>query len=129
MTSDHVTGRRAPVVLPEPLATLILTLVATRTGHAVIGAETITPWLFPGGRPGNPISASQMGQRLQGLDIQPATARSTALLQLATELPAAVLARTLGIHIGVAVAWQRAAAGDWTNYAAEVSRRAEQQEP
>jgi hypothetical protein len=83
------------------LATLILTLVATRTGHAVIGAETTTPWLFPGGRPGNPISASQMGQRLQGLDIQPATA----LLQLATELPAAVLARTLGIHIGVAVAW------------------------
>lgn len=113
----------APVVLPEPLATLILTLVATRTGHAVIGAPTTTPWLFPGGRPGHPVSAYQMGQRLRGLDIQPAIARSTALLQLATELPAAILARTLGIHIAVAVAWQRAAAADWTTYAAELARR------
>jgi hypothetical protein len=29
----------------------------------------------------------------------------------------------LGIHITVAVAWQRASAGDWTAYAAEISRR------
>jgi hypothetical protein len=29
----------------------------------------------------------------------------------------------LGIHISVAVAWQRASSGDWTAYAAEVSRR------
>jgi len=34
-------------------------------------------------------------------------------------LPAAILARQLGIHISVAVAWQRASSGDWTNYAAE----------
>lgn len=30
-------------------------------------------------------------------------------------------ARTLGIHITVAVKWQRAAAGDWAAYAADVS--------
>jgi hypothetical protein len=29
----------------------------------------------------------------------------------------------LGIHITVAVAWQRASSGDWTSYAADVSRR------
>jgi len=40
-----------------------------------------------------------------------------------TDLPAALLARMLGIHITVAVAWQRASSGDWTSYAAEVSRR------
>jgi hypothetical protein len=115
----------APVMLPEPLAALTLTLLATRAGHAVIGAQPTTPWLFPGGRPGHPVSAYQMGQRLRSLDIQPATARSTTLLQLAAELPAAILARTLGIHIAVAVAWQRAAAGDWTTYAADLSRRAD----
>lgn len=38
-------------------------------------------------------------------------------------IPAAILARMLGIHIHVAVHWQRASAGDWMNYAAEVSRR------
>jgi hypothetical protein len=53
----------------------------------------------------------------------PGPARSTALSQLATELPAALLARMLGIRIDVAVAWQRASAGDWTAYAADVSRR------
>jgi len=37
--------------------------------------------------------------------------------------PVAVLARMLGIHIDVAVAWQRASAGDWAAYAAQISRR------
>ncbi|MGW0807948.1 hypothetical protein [Nonomuraea sp. NPDC002799] len=50
-------------------------------------------------------------------------ARSTALFQLATELPAALLARMLGIHINVAVQWQRASSGDWMTYAADISRR------
>jgi hypothetical protein len=31
----------------------------------------------------------------------------------------------LGIHIKVAVAWQHVSAGDWTSYAADVSRRLE----
>ena len=55
--------------------------------------------------------------------MRPGQARSTALFQLATELPAAILARMLGIHIDVAVAWQHASAGDWMAYAADVSRR------
>ncbi|WP_371798624.1 hypothetical protein OG963_06340 [Streptomyces sp. NBC_01707] len=54
------------------------------------------------------------------LDVRGTTTRSTALFQLATELPAAVLARTLGVHITVAVKWQ-AASGDWPAYVADVS--------
>ena len=54
--------------------------------------------------------------------------RSTALFQLAIDLPAAILARMLGIHISVAVAWQRASSGDWMTYAADVSRRNEGRE-
>ncbi len=34
----------------------------------------------------------------------------------------------LGIHIKVAVAWQQAASADWTTYAADVSRRPNQQQ-
>ncbi|MEU4930679.1 hypothetical protein AB0G54_29945 [Streptomyces yokosukanensis] len=64
-----------------------------------------------------------MGRRLRKLGNRLAEARSTALFQLATELPAAFLTRTLGIDITVAVKWQRAAAGDWATYAAEISRR------
>ncbi|MGY4920552.1 site-specific integrase [Streptomyces sp. 900116325] len=111
-----------PVELPALVAELALQQVAARRSHAVLG-RTDSPWLFPGGQPGRPISAWAMGERLRKLGIRLAEARSTALFQLATELPAAVLARTLGIDITVAVKWQRAAAGDWAAYAAEVSRR------
>ncbi len=112
-----------PVVLPEPLASLVLQLAATRRGHAAIGDQGTSHWLFPGGQPGRPISAFQLAERLRQHDLHPGQSRSTALFQLATDLPAAILARMLGIHISVAVAWQRASSGDWTTYAADVSRR------
>ena len=114
---------REPIVLPDPLATLVRELVASRHGHATLGDQGNSPWLFPGGRPGRPISAEHLGERLRQLGLRPGQARSTALFGLATELPAALLARLLGIHISVAVAWQRASSGDWTSYAADYSRR------
>jgi hypothetical protein len=118
-----------PVVLPEPLGPLVLDLVATRRGHATLGELGTSPWLFPGGQPGRPISADRLNQRLHRHGIHAGPARSTALFQLATELPAAVIARMLGVHIKVAVQWQKAAGGDWTNYAADYSRRPTHQTP
>ena len=44
---------REPVVVPEPLAALLLSLLASRRGHAALGDEGTSPWLFPGGRPGH----------------------------------------------------------------------------
>jgi hypothetical protein len=114
---------REPILLPPPLDALVLKLLATRHGHAAIGDQRTSPWLFPGGQPGQPISAFQLAERLRQIGIYAGQSRSAALFQLATDLPAAVLARMLGIHIAVAVAWQRASAGDWATYAADVSRR------
>ncbi len=119
---------RVPIQLPEPVATLARTVVSNRKGHATIGALTPSPWLFPGGQPGRPISSARLTHRLNNLGICPNQARSTALFQLATEIPAAILARTLGIHTDVAVIWQRHSAGDWATYAAHVSRRTSSQE-
>jgi hypothetical protein len=96
-----------------------------RSVLVAIGDPGGSPWLFPGGRPGRALSAFRMAERLNQLGIHCARSRSAALFQLATELPAAVLAKMLGIHIAVAVSWQRARAGDWTAYAAEVSRRSQ----
>jgi uncharacterized protein YidB (DUF937 family) len=118
---------REPVVLPGPLDALALQAAATRRGHAALGDDGTSAWLFPGGRPGHPISADQLGERLRQIGIRCGQSRSAALFQLATDLPATVLARMLGIHISVAVQWQRASAGDWTAYAADVSRRTRQQ--
>jgi hypothetical protein len=128
VSGNEVTLRlgREPILLPEPLAGLILRLAATRRGHASTGDQGTSPWLLPGGRPGQPISPYRLSERLRQVGIHPGPSRSTALFQLATELPAAILARMLGIHIDVAVAWQKASSGDWMTYAANVSRRLEQ---
>jgi len=114
---------REPILIPEPLDQMVRELIETRAGHAAVGSHRESLWLFPGGRPGQHLSAFRMVERLRQLGVQASRARSAALFQLATELPAAILARTLGIHISVAAAWQRASAGDWTDYAAEISRR------
>jgi hypothetical protein len=76
--------------------------------------------VFPGGRPGQPIGGDRLGIRLQNIGLHPRQARSTALFALAAEIPAEIpaeiLARMLGIHVQVAVQWQRASAGDWMAY-------------
>ena len=113
----------APITLPEPVASLARQLLDGKRGHATTGAAGPSPWLFPGGQPGRPVSTGHLGQRLKDLGIHPGQARSTALFQLASELPAALLARMLGIHIDVATTWQRLSSGDWMAYAADVSRR------
>ena len=88
-------SRQSPVQLPEPVAELARVVTANRKGHASIGALTPSPWLFPGGQPGRPISTTQLTQRLNNL----------------------------GIHTDVAVTWQRLSAGDWATYTAEVTQR------
>ena len=114
---------RVPAELPEPVASIALAVAANRKGHATIGAAGPSPWLFPGGQPGLPVSGQRLTQRLDALGISPRQARSTALFQLAAEVPAAILARTLGVSTDVAVTWQRLSAGDWASYAAHISRR------
>jgi hypothetical protein len=132
LTTDQITitddGVRisfghTPIRLPHPIGELARTVIATRKGHATIGASTPSRWLLPGGQPGRPISTERLKHRLNRLGIRPNRARSTALFQLATEIPAAILARTLGISVNSAVCWQQISAGDWTSYAAEISRR------
>ncbi len=115
---------KVPITLPDQVADLALELMASQRGHATIGADATSPWLFPGGQPGRPISAGHLQQRLKALGAQPRQARGTALFELAAELPAALLARMLGIDVSAATAWQRISSGDWMAYAAEVSRRA-----
>lgn len=73
------------------------------------------------------VNSYRRTERLRHRALRTGDARPAALFQLSTELPAAPLARMLGLHITVTVAWQRAGAGDWTGYAAEVGRRPEKE--
>ena len=112
-----------PIVLPAPLDALVAGLAAGRRppGSSLLGVPS--PWLFPGRRPGSALTEDALAQRLHALGISPRQGRSTALFTLAADVPAAILAKTLGIHVQAAIQWQKISAGDWAAYAADVSRR------
>ena len=103
----------APVVLPGPLTGLVLDLVATRRASTIINAPGTTPWLFPrpAARPAH--HRRPLGQRLKQIGIQPGRDRSAALFDPRRRGPRRDARRLLAVHISVAVAWQRASAGDW----------------
>jgi hypothetical protein len=73
-------------------------------------------WLFPGGHPGTHASAG-LHRKLKRHGLPDADrSRVTALINLAADLPAPVLADLLGLHIQTATAWARHAGSDWTAY-------------
>lgn len=131
MTTDQVTPRdgevfvrfsRHDVPVPEPLGALLLQLIADGKSHIGIGSPTETRWLFPGGMPGRPITASRLADRLRTLGIPTQAGRRAALLDLAAQLPAAVLADLVNLHPTTAAKWMHQAGGDWNRYAAELAR-------
>jgi len=95
--------------------------LAGTSGHLV-------PWLFPGRKPGSALTEDALAQRLHALGISPRQGRSTALFTPGRRGPAAILANTLGIHVQAAIQWQKISGGDWTAYAADISRRGHAQE-
>jgi hypothetical protein len=112
-----------PIILPAPLDNLVAALAAGRRRPGSSLLDVPSPWLFPGRHPGTALTPDALGLRLHALGISPRQGRSTALLTLAAEVPAAILAKTLGIHVQVAIQWQKISAGDWAAYAADISRR------
>lgn len=125
-TTDDGTGTRLllgelPITLPEPLDRFVNELVSQRRGYAAVTA-TQNPWLFPGGRSGQHLSPQRMGHRLRSIGITPRLARNTAVIDLAGELPAAVIAKLLGFNIKRAAAWNIEAGNTNPKYAASLAR-------
>jgi len=108
-----------PVLLPPALARLISQLTAAATPVAILGGRgSLTTWLFPGQVPGRHLAVNGLARQLNDHGIQARTARSAALINLASDLPAAILADLLGMHVNTAVRWSRRAKRDWTGYLA-----------
>lgn len=135
MTTEQVQRHRDPdtvslrfgahaITVPEPLAGLLNRLVDVGRSHGGVGSPTTSPWLFPGHLPGRPITPSRLGERLRTLGVRALPGRRATLLQLAAEVPAAVLADLLHLTPGTATRWTRDAAGDWSRYAAELANDA-----
>jgi hypothetical protein len=121
---DHLTVRfgSCDITVPEPLAGLLTDLLDSGRRYVGIGTpSTPSRWLFPGHLPGRPITPSRLGERLRILGVRALPGRRATLLQLAAEVPAAVLADLLHLHPGTATRWTRDAGGDWSRYAASLA--------
>ncbi len=116
IADDRTTVRfgTTPIDVGEPLASHLRQLVATRRWTTAARIPDPPAWLFPGA-PGRCLSPNHLARRLRAIGVDTAS-RRTALLQLCGELPAAVIADLLGIHIGTAIAWSCAAGGSWAEY-------------
>lgn len=128
LTTDHITHASDKIairfgnddlVLPDALGQLTLAL-RDRRGRAALGNQT-RPWLFPGGAPGRHITANSLQLRLKGVGVILRAARNAAMLQLAAEIPAPVLADLFHLHPVSAARLIKTARGDWTSYVGQRS--------
>jgi len=117
--ADRVTIRlgSSPIELPEPLATYVRELVAERQPFPRKVQIRLDPgWLLVGANPGRPISQGALAAHLRRHGVRPARHRPAALYQLASDMPAALVADLLGISPGTANIWARLAGRSWNAY-------------
>ncbi len=106
-----------PTPVPEPFAALLRQLRAARPNMNT-AANPDSPWLFPGGRAGEPLNPSTIRHRFQALQIPTTQARTAAFRQLVLQAPAPVIADALGYHANTAQRHHAEAGGTWHRYPA-----------
>lgn len=104
-----------PTPVPEPFATLLRQHVAARPNMNT-AANPTSRWLFPGGRPGQPLNPSSIRHKFQALGLPTAQARTAAFRQLTLQAPPPVIAQALGYDPATAQHHHAAAGGTWNRY-------------
>ncbi len=79
-------------------------------------------WLFPGGRPGQPLTPGALLRQLRAHGVPVTQARTAAFRQLVLQAPAPVIARALSYSPGTAAGHVTAAGGTWSRYPATRAR-------
>jgi hypothetical protein len=102
-----------PVLLPPRLAALV---------RAQLDAAPVHPATPAAARCSPAVAPQTLTRRLRQHGIEPRQARNAALAAWASDLPPAVLASLLGVHIQTAVSWASRTRRDWTAYLAERAR-------
>ena len=115
---------RDRVTLAEPVAVFVAALIETRRGRSATDAAGASRWLFPGGFAGRHLDPETLANRLRQLGISAAKLRTDVLLDLAADIPPAILADLIGLYPATAARWTHAAGGDWAHYVTERVRGA-----
>ncbi|MCV7101748.1 hypothetical protein [Mycobacterium palustre] len=116
--STQIKLARHPLQLPEPVGALVNELADAARNNWRARAHTGQHYLFPGGQPGRPIHTATLSRKLTDADIPERLSRNRALLALANDIPAAVLATQLGLHATTTAGWAKFAQRDWGVYTA-----------
>jgi hypothetical protein len=117
------------LVLPPKLAELLAQLPRSTRRSTLPEPPDPDGLLFPGRTPNRAVHPGSFGQRLKRSGLTIRGGRNTALIALAAELPAAVLADLLAINVTTATRWAGYAKRDWHDYLAARRADAEQQPP
>ena len=104
-----------PSPVPEPFAALLSQLAATRSNMNT-AANPAARWLFPGGRPGQPLTPGALLPSLRHLGIPITKARTAALRELILQAPAPVIAQALGYSHTTTHRHLADAGGTWNQY-------------
>jgi hypothetical protein len=104
-----------PSPVPEPFAALLSQLAATRSNMNT-AANPAARWLFPGGRPGQPLTPGALLPSLRHLGIPITKARTAALRELVLQAPAPVIAQALGYSHTTTHRHLADAGGTWNQY-------------
>ncbi|WP_133061561.1 hypothetical protein [Streptosporangium minutum] len=116
----YLTVGRHPVLLPPRLGALLRELAAQPPPCLMISHGPAAPrWLFPGRVPGQSLDLRSLINQLNRHGISARPARNGALAALASDLPAAILADLLGLHVNTAVRRVTYARSDWAGYLAD----------
>ena len=113
-----------PIELPPRIAHLAREVITDRTGGVSAGIShgflDDPVWVFPGRPATQPAGAESLRRRLLNLGVTSVrSARNTALVTLARDVPPVVLADLLGLSVGAAVRWRELSGGTWTSYTAQ----------
>jgi hypothetical protein len=114
-TETAIRFAETPVTLPELAAIAVRAWLDQRQAQMPPIAIP-SPWLFPGNPPSRPISEQWLSRRLKLIGVDCNQDRRAALLHLAGEIPAAILADIVGLHVTTAGAWADIAGRPWGDY-------------
>lgn len=116
--STQIKLAQHPLQLPNAVGALVNELAAAARNNWRARTHTGKHYLFPGGQPGMPIHTTTLSRKLTDADIPDRISRNRALLALANDVPAAVLAAQLGLHAATTSGWAKFAQRDWSAYTA-----------
>lgn len=117
-----LTFAKDPVDMPAALVEVITDqLRKARTNPKSLRADG-KRWLFPGQNFGTHITPDAVQRSVVAIGIKTRNSRNAALMSLAAELQAGIIASAFGLHVNTAVVWAESAGGSFN---AHVARRAD----